>query len=77
MLSILNVNFIRANSKQGTRVPDPVFIERPDGLRTTTSSSTSSSEHHPAGRRLASKDEVRRFFGGNVRYTPRSSPEES
>lgn len=70
-LAILNTNFARANSKAGTSIPNPRFIPRPGDEEVD----------EPAAarpRRMSTPNEIRAFFGGSVRYTPRAAaPERS
>jgi hypothetical protein len=51
--------FLVANSKKGTEPPRPLRIPRPSDPAEET------------GSRHATKDEVRAFFAGAVRYTPK------
>lgn len=61
-----NVMFFAAHSKPGTPRPRPIRVPRPgqpDG---------NGAEPARRRRRPATADDMRRFFGGAVRYTPRS-----
>lgn len=74
-LSILNVNFVRANSKKGTSVPNPSFVPRPDLPEEAVAAIASGTAPK---RRMSSPDEMRAFFGGSVRYSPKpATPERS
>lgn len=67
LLTIQVVNFLRANTKRGTRIPDPTPVPRPGAPGQPSRSDAST----PApARRMATKDELAAFFGGRVRYTP-------
>lgn len=70
-LAVLNANFVKANSKPGASVRTPQPVPRPDIVE--------DAEVAEAPRkRMATPQELRAFFGGSVRYTPRAeAPERS
>jgi len=64
-LEVLNVNFVRVNSPRGTHIPDPRRVPRPGDIELTDAG-------EPAPKRMSTPAEIRAFFGGAVRYTPKA-----
>lgn len=69
-LGILLIRLLSAKPPSVASLPD-VTIARPyDGAASSSSSSATPSQHHRP-RRPATKEELKRFMGNKVRYTPR------
>lgn len=63
-----NRNFIMANSKKGTKPPQPIRVPRP-----TDSASRALPMETAEPPRHATASEIKAFFGGSVTYIPDES----